>query len=312
MPVAPLPIRDGLNPTRLILHPHHLETFSAPPTVLQYLLARFPDDAARLTQKVHDGEVRLQDGTVATADTLLFARMELWLYREPPEEPVVPFEYGIVYEDEDILVVDKPHFLSTIPRGSFIRQTLLVRLRVELDIPNLAPAHRLDRVTAGLVLFTKRRELRGAYQLLFQNRQVGKTYFAVAPVLPDLLGRGEPTAVKTRIIKQHGVAQASQVPGEPNSHSEIELLDHRGDLGLYRLRPITGKTHQLRLHMFHLGAPILQDNFYPEFIGRELTDYRFPLQLLSATLEFTDPLSGQERIFRSNRQLELWPDEIKY
>lgn len=312
MPVAPLPIRDGLNPTRLILHPQHLAGFPTPPTVLEYLVSRFPDDAPRLTQKVQDGEVRLKDGAVAAADTVTFPGIELWLYREPPEEPVVPFSYGIVYEDEDILVVDKPHFLSTIPRGSFIRQTLLVRLRVDLGIPTLAPAHRLDRVTAGLVLLTKRQELRGVYQLMFQNRQVGKTYYAVAPVLPELLGRTEPTVVKTRIMKQHGVAQAYQVPGEPNSHSEIELVDHRGDRGLYRLRPITGKTHQLRLHMHHLGAPILQDSFYPEFIGRELTDYRFPLQLLSATLEFTDPLSGQDRMFRSARQLELWPEGIKY
>ena len=303
------PMLDGVSASKL----HLPKLDNNPSSVFDYLTTQFAHISAQeWQQRFVDGLVYDNQGNRLNVDAPYLAHQDIFYYRFLAHEVTVPFQHQILFENEHLLVVDKPHFLSTIPRGSFIRQTLLVRLRVELDIPTLAPAHRLDRVTAGLVLFTKRRELRGAYQLLFQNRQVGKTYFAVAPVLPDLIGRPEPTVVKTRIIKQHGVAQASQVPGEPNSHSEVELVDHRGDLGLYRLRPSTGKTHQLRLHMFHLGAPILQDNFYPEFIGRELTDYRFPLQLLSATLEFTDPLSGQERIFRSNRQLELWPDEIKY
>nr|WP_176460760.1 MULTISPECIES: pseudouridine synthase [Rhodococcus] len=229
----------------------------------------------------------------------------VWFHRDLPSETVVPFDISIVYRDDALLVIDKPHFLPTIPRGGHILQTALVRLRLELDLPQLVPAHRLDRVTAGLVLFVIDPTLRGAYQTLFQDRKVRKEYEAVALHDPTLT---LPTVVRSRIVSEKGQFTAHQVDGEPNAHTTVELLEHRDGLGRYRLTPLTGRTHQLRLHMNSLGVPILGDDLYPTATGRAVDDFTDPLQLLASAIEFTDPISKAVRRFETGLSLERWTE----
>jgi tRNA pseudouridine32 synthase/23S rRNA pseudouridine746 synthase len=217
----------------------------------------------------------------------------------------VPFPLEVVHRDEHIVVVDKPHFLATTPRGSHVTETALARLRRELGIPALGAAHRLDRLTAGLLLFTVRPEERGAYQTLFRDRRVRKVYEAVAPYDP---ARAWPVTVRSRIVKERGTPAAFEVPGEPNAVSDIEPAEHRPDgLARYRLVPHTGQTHQLRVHMSALGVPILGDPLYPEVAPPgPAGDFRRPLQLLARELEFTDPVTGAHHRLRSGRERESW------
>lgn len=229
----------------------------------------------------------------------------LWFHRELPAEPVVPFPVEVVYRDDHLLVADKPHFLATTPRGSHVTQTALALLRERLDLPALSPAHRLDRLTAGLVMFSVRPPDRGAYQTLFADRRVHKEYEAVAGHEPAL---ALPRTVRSRIEKTRGVLAAVELPGEPNAESRIELLAHRDGRGRYRLTPATGRTHQLRVHMNALGLPILGDPVYPQVTDPAPTDYRRPLQLLARVLEFTDPVTGLAHRFESARTLEAWQD----
>jgi tRNA pseudouridine32 synthase / 23S rRNA pseudouridine746 synthase len=224
----------------------------------------------------------------------------LWFHRDLPEETPVPFAIGVVHRDDDLLVVDKPHFLATIPRGRHVAETALVRLRRDLDLPELSPAHRLDRVTAGLVMFVVRRERRGAYQTLFRDRRVHKVYEALAPHDPAV---ELPRTVRSRIVKERGVLQAREVDGPPNAETLVELVAARGGLARYRLTPRTGRTHQLRLHMASLGLPIVDDDFYPTVREQALDDFSRPLQLLAAELAFTDPITGTARRFRSTLRL---------
>jgi tRNA pseudouridine32 synthase/23S rRNA pseudouridine746 synthase len=233
----------------------------------------------------------------------------LWFHRDLPDEVPVPFAIDVLHRDDDVLVVDKPHFLATIPRGRHVVETALVRLRRELDLPELSPAHRLDRVTAGVLLFVVRRERRGAYQTLFRDRRVHKTYEAVAPHDPAL---EFPRTVRSRIVKERGVILAREVPGPPNAETLVELLEHRDGLARYRLTPLTGRTHQLRLHLLGLGLPILGDRFYGPAAGvpedSALEDWTCPLQLLAATLDVPDPATGAVRRFTSRRTLQAWTD----
>lgn len=297
MPAAPLPVRDGLNPTRL-----RLPSTDTWPTALAYLIGRFPTDATRVREKVAAGEVVDEHGVAITADTPYRPNGFLFLYRDPPVEPRVPFEVDILHRDENLLVVDKPHFLASTPRGAYVVESALVRLRRDLDLPELTPAHRLDRITAGVLTFTVRAQVRRAYQSLFDERRVEKVYEALAPYDPSLR---LPRTVRSRIIKERGTLQAREVPGTPNAESRIELVDAHDGIGRYRLRPRTGKTHQLRLHMSSLGIPIIGDNFYPEFYDVAPDDYSTPLQLLARSLEFDDPFTGARRLFTSRRTLDL-------
>ncbi|GGI10060.1 pseudouridine synthase [Isoptericola cucumis] len=307
----PLPVRDGLNPTRLVL-PHDAASVARYPTAAAYLLDRFPHDAARLAEKLAAGEVVTGAGAVVDASTPFEPRGFLYLYRDPPaDEPEVPAlaELEVLHRDDDLLVVDKPHLVATMPRGRWVTRTVLVHLRATLDLPDLAPAHRLDRPTAGVLVLTVRPQVRGAYQTAFQDRAVRKTYEAVAPLPPagSALADG-PQVVRSRIVKHRGVVRAVEEPGEPNAESRIELVarDEDRGVGLYRLEPHTGKTHQLRLHLASLGLPILGDTFWPELRADAPDDPDAPLQLLSRSVELDDPLTGERRRFVSRRTLAAW------
>lgn len=245
------------------------------------------------------------DGRPVPPDMAYVPGMFVWFHRELPYEVPVPFTLDVVHRDEHIVVVDKPHFLATTPRGSHVTETALARLRRELGIPTLGAAHRLDRLTAGLILFTVRPSERGAYQSLFRDRLIAKEYEAVAPDDPSL---ALPRTVRSRIVKERGVLAAREVEGEPNAVTDVELLERRDDgLARYRLRPRTGQTHQLRVHMSALGVPILGDPLYPVVTGPVADgDFRRPLQLLARVLEFTDPVTGREHRFVSPRALQAW------
>lgn len=261
--------------------------------MLVELASRFGDAAA---QKVFDGEVVDADGTVITVGTVLPPGAFVYLYRDLPHEVEVPFDIPVLHRDDDLVVIDKPHFLATMPRGRHVVQTALVRLRRELDLPELSPAHRLDRLTAGVLLFTCRRELRGPYQTMFARGQVSKTYQAVAHGVPTV---ELPTVLRSRIVKYRGQLQAVQEPGEPNAETLVESLGGHA----FQLTPHTGRTHQLRVHMSSIGVPIAGDPLYPTILDVAADDFSTPLQLLAHTLEFDDPLTGARRHFVSQRTL---------
>jgi tRNA pseudouridine32 synthase/23S rRNA pseudouridine746 synthase len=281
---APLPVRDGLGPARVRLHGG---------SVLAELTARFGPPARA---KVLAGEVVDADGVVVDGATVLPTGSRVYLYRDLPAEVPVPFDIPVLYQDTDIVVVDKPHFLATMPRGRHVAQTALVRLRRELGLPELSPAHRLDRLTAGVLLFTTRREMRGAYQSLFARGLVSKTYLARAAVDPNLV---LPRVVRSRIVKRRGHLQAVCEPGVPNAETLVELISD----GSYRLTPRTGRTHQLRVHMAALGIPIEGDPLYPNVIDVAADDFSTPLRLLAQRIEFTDPETGLRRDFVSRHTL---------
>jgi tRNA pseudouridine32 synthase/23S rRNA pseudouridine746 synthase len=282
---APLPPREGLGPARLRVHGGPLG---------DELASRFGPHVAA---KAVAGEVVDQHGAVIDAATVLAAGTIVYLYRDVRDEVPVPFGIPVLYQDEDIVVVDKPHFLATMPRGRHVAQTALVRLRRQLGLDELSPAHRLDRLTAGVLLFTTRRAVRGAYQTLFARGAVRKTYLAAAPVDP---GIALPREVLSRIIKHRSNLQAIEEAGDPNAETLVELLSADG---VYRLTPRTGRTHQLRVHMASLGIPIYGDPLYPNVIDVAADDFSTPLQLLAQRIEFDDPRTGAHREFASRRKL---------
>jgi tRNA pseudouridine32 synthase / 23S rRNA pseudouridine746 synthase len=281
----PLPPRDGLGPARLRVRGGRLG---------DELLTRFGPEVAA---KAIAGEVVDQHGVVLDPATVLPAGASVYLYRDLRDEVPVPFDIPVLYQDEDIVVVDKPHFLATTPRGRHVAQTALVRMRRELGLPELSPAHRLDRLTAGVLLFTARRELRGAYQTMFARGAVHKTYVARAAANPHV---ALPRVVQSRIVKRRGHLQAVEEPGEPNAETRVEAISPDG---VYRLTPRTGRTHQLRVHMASLGMPIYGDPLYPNVLSVLDDDFSQPLQLLAQRIEFQDPVSGALRRFVSSRRL---------
>ena len=227
----------------------------------------------------------------------------VWFHRDLREEAPVPGEIRVVHRDERIVVVDKPPFLSTIPRGEHVQQSVVVRMRTELGLPELAPIHRLDRVTSGLLMLSTERRWRGAYQSLFEHRAVTKTYLALAGYRADL---ELPTTVRNHLRKVRGEWQAEVVPGAPmNAETLVELESRQGGHAIYRLSPRTGKTHQIRVHLHGLGIPIVDDPIYPVVHEVSLDDFSAPLQLLASELRFTDPIDGTARVFISERRLPL-------
>ncbi|MDX3850535.1 pseudouridine synthase [Streptomyces sp. AK02-01A] len=302
-PASPLPQRDGIDPVRLRLP---ADPDGVWPTVRDHLVARFGSaiGVERVEAMFREGRFVGTDGPVVADEPYTSGRY-LWFHRDFAVEERVPFEIGIVHRDERIVVADKPHFLATTPRGSHITETALARLRRDLGLPELQPAHRLDRLTAGLALFVVRAGDRGAYQTLFRDRRVRKEYEAVAAYDP---GVPLPVTVRSRIEKDPGVMAAREVPGEPNSESRVELVERRGGFGRYRLLPATGRTHQLRVHMSGLGLPLVDDPVYPVVLPAGPEDYSRPLQLLAKVLEFTDPVTGEPFRFESRLRLARWPE----
>ena len=299
--------RDGVAASCVALPPGEW------PSLLSFLAWRLPVlDEAGWAERLQAGEVLdLQGGTVPP-DAPYRPNTKLWYWRRLPHEPVVPFAHEVLYQDDCLLVVDKPHFLAMVPKGRYARETLLARLTRELGLTTLSALHRLDRETAGVVMFSVREDVRDAYHGLFRDRAVHKVYEAVAPWRADLdlpLERHSRLEAGARVPGAHFM-QVHEVPGEVNASTRIELIEHDAQHGWYRLTPHTGQTHQLRVHMHALGLPLRGDRIYPRLwpdpAADAEPDYRQPLQLLAREIRFTDPISGRAHCFRSRRQLQ-WP-----
>jgi tRNA pseudouridine32 synthase/23S rRNA pseudouridine746 synthase len=292
---VPLPIRHGVAPSYLWL-PEAGAT-----RMLAFLTRQFPDvEPATWIERMARGEVVDGDGAPLAPDSPVRRGARIWYYREVEVETVIPFEEQVLFQDAHLLVVDKPHFLPMTPGGRFLHQTLLVRLKDKLGLPELTPIHRLDRETAGVVIFSHRAASRGAYQSLFQKRSVVKVYEALAAPID---GRTFPFTYRSRMVEDEQFFRMREVAGEPNSETVIELVERRADAALYRLQPHTGRKHQLRVHMAALGAPIANDSFYPLAQPCDGDDFTRPLQLLARSIGFVDPLTGEARQFSSARQL---------
>ena len=338
----PLAQKNGIDPIQLILPlveelPAELTPNSAAPaTIADYLIARFyPNDPQIIHARFDTGEVRLDDGTILTGDSPYMPGERIWYFRELADEPQLPSDMPVLYEDEHVLAIDKPHFLPTTPRGSYIAQTALTKLRVREQNPLLIPIHRLDRPTAGVLLFAKTVEARRPFQMMFQHRQVSKTYRAVAPVPADASATeqalsAEGLQVRSHIQKIRDHLQVQQLSEqecaaqgvEPNTLTTVKILrtftpsaqavegwgaepdlNEKREWALYDLAPHTGKTHQLRAHLNLLGSPILGDVLYPRVLPDAPDRPEYPLQLLAYSLHFEHPITGERVDLYSGRSL---------
>jgi tRNA pseudouridine32 synthase/23S rRNA pseudouridine746 synthase len=270
--------------------------------LLDFLDQRFPEvGRAVWLARLQQGRISDASGERLDADARFLAGHTIHYFRELPAEPPIPFEAEILFRDDDLLVVDKPHFLPTMPAGRYVQQSLLVRLKRETGLDDLVPLHRLDRATAGVVMFSIRPASRATYSELFASRRIGKVYEALAPALPDA---SFPQTRRSRIEAGKPFFRMRETEGAANSETDIDVIARRGDVALYRLRPLSGRKHQLRVHMAALGAPILNDRWYPHLLDEAEDDYARPLKLLARSLSFRDPLSGEARGFES--RLSLW------
>jgi len=305
-PRSPLPLRHGLSAAWVCTPHRDPERPVAWATMGEWLREHVDGRRVDVDGFLGAGRFVYGDGRpVGDADPYR-VHVFVWFHRDLREEPVVPGPLTVVHRDERVVVVDKPAFLSTVPRGQHVTQSLVVRLRDELGLPELTTMHRLDRVTSGLVLCTVGRGHRGAYQSMFMHGTVRKTYRALAPWRADLTA---PTRVRNHIAAIPGTGRAEVVAGAPvNAETLVELEERRGDLAVYRLTPHTGRTHQLRLHLRDLGAPIVDDPLYPVDLGVDIDDFTAPLQLLASELAYTDPVDGVARRFVSPRSLPLQPE----
>lgn len=273
------------------------------PNLLDGLCARFPRiDRAQWQDRFARGRVQDVQGRALAADQPWQVGLEILYFREVSDEPSIPFSERILYQDEHLLVADKPHYLPVTPAGGYVRETLLARLVAQTGNADLVPLHRLDRLTAGLVLFSQRPDSRDAYQRLFRERRIDKTYEALAPALPGLVF---PLQRLSRIVAGEPFFRMAEVPGEVNARTTVEVIAADGAVWQYRLQPETGRKHQLRVHMAALGAPILGDDLYPQLRPAADPLQAPPLQLLARALAFQDPLSGERRAFSSERALQL-------
>ena len=351
---SPLPPRDGVNATRLRLPPAGAAASGGPETVQDHVLHRFGHvDPDGIRERFARGEVVDRHGRPIPADTPLGVHEDLWYYRDVPDERPLPVRHTLLHRDERLVVIHKPHFLPTTPGGRYVQETALVRLRNELGIDDLVPLHRLDRATAGVVMFSCDPATRGAYHLLFERRAVTKRYEAVCalPEAPDGVGDDTPDAaraaglltrfplvMRSRIRKDKGVLRSvtEEIPAAAsgraagarvrtrksnlshagaNAETRIEVLDVGTSAGTLAGRPVvrfglsprTGRTHQLRIHLAALGLGIAFDPFYPDLRDIAPDDLARPLQLLSRSLAFTDPVTGEAREFVSPAQLQERP-----
>lgn len=319
--MSPLPVRDGVGATRLHLPlpprdgTEDAEGWSIRSLVSDYMVSRFGHlDPDGLRARFDRGEIVGRDGSALTRETRLGEHEFVWYYREPPVEREIPFEIDVLHIDDDLVVADKPHFLPTTPGGKFLQNSALVRLRRRLGNDDLTPIHRLDRATAGLLMFSARPATRGAYQLLFERREVEKVYEAVSdlpsdwnPDAPALNGHPFPITFRNRIEKQRGHVRVHTSPDAPNAETLIELIGFDDRVLHTELRPHSGKMHQLRVHLSELGAGIRNDGFYPDLLPETPDDFARPMQLLARELHFVDPLSRAPRVFRSQKTLQDAP-----
>ena len=281
--------------------PAYASTLQLPPgpwfSVLDCLSAHFSAiPREQWLDRIARGRVLDRHGQPIAADHAYKEGLTIHYFREVADEPRVPFEATIVHADADIVVADKPHFLAVMPAGRFVEETLLRRLMHELCNSDLVPLHRIDRGTAGLVMFSANPATRSRYQALFREQRIKKTYEALAPALPAVCF---PLVRRSQIVRGEPFFRMQEAEGPPNSESWVDVIERLDGNWRYALNPVSGRTHQLRVHMAGLGAPILNDPFYPELGELSDDDYTRPLKLLARSLDFDDPLTGSPRHFES-------------
>lgn len=293
------PMRDGVSASQVFL-----PQLSTPmQRIFDYLCTTFSHiTAEEWQQRFADGLILDQQGHILTLDSPYTAEQHIYYYRCLAHEVHVPFYEQILFENDDLLVVDKPHFLTISPTGQYVQETLLVRLKKRTSNAELSPIHRLDRETAGVVLFAKRAATRAIYQQMFAERQVEKTYHAIAPYQAELKF---PLQLNLRMEKSEPFYTMRVVDGHPNTQTTISLIEHNQQWAKYCLQPETGKQHQLRVHLNHLNIPIRHDAFYPTVQHKAADDFSQPLQLLAQYISFIDPITQQRMSFHSLQSLEL-------
>ena len=271
------------------------------PTITDFLVERFPAITRDVwLKRMANRLVADEFGELVTPERPYPKHLRIYYYRDVDSEPRIPFDEVVLYQDAHLVVADKPHFLPVTPSGHYLQETLLVRLKKRLGIDTLIPIHRIDRETAGLVMFSVKPEERNAYQALFRQHAVVKQYEAIAPWRDDL---ALPLTRKSRIVLNEPFFRQREVPGTPNSETHIDVIQTIGQQARYALSPVTGKKHQLRVHMNALGLPILNDRMYPPVPNTPDDDYNLPLQLLAKSIAFDDPITGQKRYFESQLRL---------
>ncbi len=274
--------------------------------MLDFFAERFPAVTGDVwQQRMAQNLVVDERGVAVTPKRPYQGHIRVYYYREVPDEPRIPFDEVVLFQDEQLVVADKPHFLPVVPSGNYLLQTLLVRLKQKLGIDTLVPIHRIDRDTAGLVLFSVQPATRAHYHALFNQHKVKKTYTAIAPWHDDL---ALPLTRTSRIVAAGHFMLQHEVSGPANAITHLDVLEVRGALARYVLSPVTGKRHQLRVHMTALSLPILGDGLYPTLTPEGQIDYENPLQLLAQSIEFTDPVTGRLRQFTSERRLTFPPE----
>lgn len=293
----PLPTRDGVGPSCVGLTPGPW------PTIADFLVERFPAiPRTTWTARMAAGTVVDEHGVPVTPERAHQAPLRVYYYRALDAEVRIPFDEVVLFQDDELVVADKPPFLPVTPTGKYVQESLLVRLKRKLGLDDLAPLHRIDRGTAGLVLFSVRPATRGAYTTLFAQRAVQKHYEAVVHWRS---GTPLPAVYRSRLADDEHFMRMREVAGEPNSETGFALREATDDRALLDLSPVTGRKHQLRVHCMALGLPIENDPIYPELLPADSDDFAKPLQLLAKSVAFRDPLSGLERRFESPRALSL-------
>ena len=273
--------------------------------LLDFFVVNFPHvDADEWSDRFKEGLVMDSTGQSVAASDVYQPNTHLIYFRRLAREPDIPFQEHILYQDEHILVADKPHFLPVTPSGLYLHQTLLNRLKRRTGIQLLSPIHRIDRDTAGLVVFSVQPQERSLYQNLFRDRAVTKTYEAVAPY-SEVLSARLPLTYRSRLEESEHFLQMREVGGVPNTDTRIEMIAVMKPWAKYRLIPGSGKKHQLRCHLNALGVPIKHDQIYPILTPYQEYDLDFskPLQLLAKAIQFKDPVTNEDRSFSSEREI---------
>ncbi|MET3918223.1 tRNA pseudouridine32 synthase/23S rRNA pseudouridine746 synthase [Variovorax sp. OAS795] len=299
-PRLPLPTRDGVGPSCVGLP-------QGPwPTIVEFLVARFPGITRDAWMaRIEANDVVDEHGVPVTAQRRYQAPLRVYYYRTLDAEVRIPFDEQVLFRDDQLVVVDKPPFLPVTPTGKYLQESLLVRLKRKLALDDLVPLHRIDRSTAGLVLFSVRPETRGAYQAMFPERRIAKHYEAVVPWQPGV--SSVPGTYRSRLVDDEHFMRVKEEAGAPNSETRIVVKEAANGHALLDLSPVTGRKHQLRVHCMALGMPIVNDPIYPTLLPPDSDDFDKPLQLLAKSVAFQDPVSGELRSFTSPRSLSLPP-----
>lgn len=273
------------------------------PSILDFLCNRFSAIPRKTWEKrILDGKVTDEISGIITLNSPYIPHHRIFYYREVDSEPIIPFDEKIIYMDDHILVACKPHFLPVTPSGCYVDECLLNRLRRRTAIDELVPLHRIDRETAGLVLFSVNKKSRGNYGTLFMNGLIEKTYKAISNHVEA--SNCKEWHIENRIVCGEPWFRMKVLPGVVNARSHIILLEVKGNRSHFILKPQTGKTHQLRIHLSDLGFGIINDRYYPELQEKSADDFDNPLQLLAQKIQFKDPINGTLRQFESERKLK--------